>query len=254
MAHDYAKKPRATNRTSNRPNARPSARTAPRASRSRKAPEPPQKTIPGWMWLLVGTAVGAFIMFLVRLSEVKPHAPAPAVKTAPPAPKASVVKPAPVAKKPVAAPKVVELPQPVQAEPAQVTPAAKAPEPTTEEPKAQEPEPQKPRFDFYQMLKENEVPVVTTNNGSAEPTQPVIPRIFILQVASYKKPEDAEQLKVELILLNLVAKTEAVNVRNGETWYRVLVGPFESRSELAKARSTLVSNGHQALVMEFKGK
>lgn len=168
--------------------------------------------------------MGAFVMFLVRLADVDASDPTPPVRVAKPQP-AKEAKPE--VKK--AAPAPVEQ---KTAAPAKV-------------------EPQKPRFDFYKMLEENEVPVVAElgelGQVSAKPE-----RTFLLQVASFRKAEDAEQLRVELLLLNLDARTEEVTVRNGEVWHRVLTGPFESRSMLAKARSTLISNGHQALVMEYK--
>ncbi|HEY7771791.1 MAG TPA: SPOR domain-containing protein [Marinagarivorans sp.] len=215
MAHDYAKKTRS------------SAKAKPRTSakRTRKsAPPPPATSVPGWLWLVVGIAMGAFVMFLVRLADVDASDPTPPVRVAKPQP-AKEAKPE--VKK--AAPAPVEQ---KTAAPAKV-------------------EPQKPRFDFYKMLEENEVPVVAElgelGQVSAKPE-----RTFLLQVASFRKAEDAEQLRVELLLLNLDARTEEVTVRNGEVWHRVLTGPFESRSMLAKARSTLISNGHQALVMEYK--
>jgi Cell division protein len=73
---------------------------------------------------------------------------------------------------------------------------------------------------------------------------------YILQVASFKNADDAEQLKVELILLNLEAQIEKARIRNGETWHRVLVGPFLSRSQRETARATLVANRYEALVLK----
>ncbi|MFT5084484.1 MAG: cell division protein FtsN, partial [Lentisphaeria bacterium] len=73
---------------------------------------------------------------------------------------------------------------------------------------------------------------------------------FILQVASFKSLKDAERVRAELILLNLEAKTETAKVRNGETWHRVLVGPFESHSKLSKARNMLLTNRYEALVLK----
>ena len=71
-------------------------------------------------------------------------------------------------------------------------------------------------------------------------------------MASFKSKNDAEHLRAQLILLNLTAQTERAKVRNGGVWHRVLVGPFTSRSKLAKARSTLLSNNHEALVLKRK--
>ena len=219
MAHDYAKKTRSS--------AKAKPRTRAKSTR-KSAPPPPATSVPGWLWLVVGIAMGAFVMFLVRLADVDASDSAPPARVTQPQP-AEVVKP-------------------------EVKKTATKPAPAPVEKKTTAPakvEPQKPRFDFYKMLEENEVPVVTeVGEQGVVTTKPE--RTFILQVASFRKAEDAEQLRVELLLLNLDARTEEVTVRNGEVWHRVLTGPFESRSMLAKARSTLISNGHQALVMEFK--
>lgn len=206
MAHDYAKKSRST-------------KTPAKPRRSSKPKVAERKAIPGWVWLFVGTVMGAFVMFLVRLADIDPNEP-------PSARPQEII--------PTSAPK----PQP-------------KPKRNTKQTKETEVVPQKPRFDFYQILKENEVPVAVQdpNDPSAKPAKP---RTFILQVASFKASADAEQLKVELILLALEARTEQVTVRNGELWHRVLVGPFDNRSRLSKARNKLISNGHQALVLEYK--
>lgn len=123
---------------------------------------------------------------------------------------------------------------------AQKTPKPEATKPAT-----------KPRFDFYRILKEAEV-IIPRSEESQAYTEPKTDNSaeYILQVGSFKKSADAEQLRVELLLLNLQAQTETAKLRNGETWHRVLVGPFTSRSKLAKARSILVSNRLEALVLK----
>lgn len=156
--------------------------------------------VPAWVWLFTGTVLGAFIMFLVRLSETDPRQPVPVAQT-------------PVSE-----------------------PAGK----------------QQPRFDFYDLLKETKVEIPDT----IAPNPEIVPEAaspeveYILQVASFRGESEAEQLRAELILLNLDAQVEQAKIRNGETWHRVLVGPFVSRSRLAKARSTLISHNHEALVLK----
>ncbi len=242
MPQDYAKKNRSPNKSS------PKRRTT-------KSKPAPRRVVPGWIWLVVGVLVGAFVMFLVRLSDVEPskssHQSTP-----------KDVNPA--AKLP---PKQLKKTEPKTAKAnntgvkktdnkkAKTSSHKTAPSESTKKSKQAvtsevKEQPQKPRFDFYKMLKENEVPVFATpDDGSNKPAKP---RTFILQVASFKSAADAEQLKVELILLGLESKAERVVVRNGEVWNRVLVGPFNDRSKLSKARNKLISNGHQALVMAFK--
>ena len=170
-----------------------------RRSRSQSHRDRIESRVPAWVWLFTGTVLGAFIMFLVRLSET--DIPRGKVQTA---------------DKPTAV------------------------------------EQQQPRFDFYDLLKEIEVEVPEGAGGQeTESSQIESDSVeYILQVASFRGANDADQLRAELILLNLEARVEQVKIRNGETWHRVLVGPFQSRSRLAKARSTLVSNNHEALILK----
>ncbi|WP_019603501.1 SPOR domain-containing protein [Teredinibacter turnerae] len=178
-----------------------------RSSNRRKSNEP---RVPAWVWLFTGCVLGAFIMFLMRLSQLDPVQRIADSKTT----SSSSAK---VAKK--------------------------------------ESKPTQPKFDFYEVLKETRVsiPELTDKDNtvsSDEPPAQTDTYEYILQVASFKNVDDAEELRVQLLLLNLDARVERAEVRKGDTWNRVLVGPFESRSLLAKARSTLVSNHHEALVLK----
>lgn len=156
--------------------------------------------IPSWVWLFTGVVLGAFIMFLIHLSDTDTHQAIP------------------------------------------VSPK--------EDTKNKTPSTKDIKFDFYEILKNNKVDV-----GPTEPTQSAsntatVQTDYLLQVASFKSMQDAERLRAELILLNLSAITEIAKVRDGETWHRVIVGPFTSRSKLASARDTLLSNNHEALVLK----
>ncbi|HBO7458057.1 TPA: SPOR domain-containing protein, partial [Pseudomonas aeruginosa] len=51
------------------------------------------------------------------------------------------------------------------------------------------------------------------------------------------------------ILLGQSVNVEAGNVRD-ETWYRVMVGPFNSRDQLSQAQKTLSSNGFSNLLLQ----
>lgn len=201
MTQDFAKKPRSSSRNSSRNNARSSSRGNGGRGNSRK--QAPKSQVPGWVWLFTGTVLGAFIMFLVYLSDL---------------------------------PQQTETPSTTQTE--------QTPE-NTQLPK--------PRFDFYQLLKESEVPVHRTKDieqvQAAKATEE-----YLLQVGSFKKNTDADRLRAELILLNLDAQVETVTVRSGETWHRVVVGPYLSHSKMAAARSVLISNEISPLLLKRKVK
>ncbi len=111
----------------------------------------------------------------------------------------------------------------------------------------------KPRFDFYKLLQESEVIVPATEKMPDEdkaPEQTAPNTEFILQVGSFPNRPEADKYRAELILLNLDAHIETVEIHKGEIWHRVMVGPFDSQQKLASARSTLVTNQYSPLVMK----
>ena len=105
-----------------------------------------------------------------------------------------------------------------------------------------------PRFDFYQLLKEQDVmvPDIMPELADTESDNTV----YLLQAGSFRNSADADQLRAQLLLLNLTATVEKARTRTGDTWHRVLVGPFESRSKLAKARSILASHEISSLLLK----
>lgn len=109
---------------------------------------------------------------------------------------------------------------------------------------------QKPRFDFYTLLRDSEV-IVPDPVEMQKPLAPAAEEyVFLLQTGSFKQLTDADSLRAQLLLLNLTATVEAANTRPGETWYRVLVGPFDSSEKLADARSILAENRIENLLLK----
>ena len=120
-------------------------------------------------------------------------------------------------------------------------------------PKVRDNKTPKPRFDFYKLLQESETIVPASETPSttvveAEKNQDNIE--YILQVGSFPSSVDADKLRAQLILLNLKAHIEKVEIRKGELWHRVVVGPFDTQAALASGRSQLVSNQYNALVLK----
>jgi cell division protein FtsN len=117
---------------------------------------------------------------------------------------------------------------------------------TTEPAKVTTPQ---PRFDFYEILKDREI---TVPDRSAEIQASVPDDIdYFLQAASFRSDQEADKLRVELLLSNMEANIEP-STKNGQTWYRVIAGPFDSRSKMAKARSVLASQGMSPLLLKRK--
>lgn len=134
------------------------------------------------------------------------------------------------------------------------TPKAQPEAPTEEsKPTNNESKTPKPRFDFYKLLQESEQIVPATETiGDAEKSaeHPVSNIEYILQVGSFPNQPEADKLRAQLILLNLDAHIESVEIHKGEVWHRVVVGPFDSQEKLATARSSLVANQYTALVLK----
>jgi cell division protein FtsN len=120
--------------------------------------------------------------------------------------------------------------------------AAIDPEPAAEQPP-------KPRFDFYTLLPEQTIEV-EVDPGEVAKTRTTKPtELYLLQAGSFRQKEDAERRRAELILLDLNPKVEESTGDNGR-WFRVYVGPFESRSRLAKARSLTASQNIDTLLLK----
>ncbi|MBB3047626.1 cell division protein FtsN [Litorivivens lipolytica] len=107
------------------------------------------------------------------------------------------------------------------------------------------------QFDFFTLLPEREVIVPEEQQPREESSANQEQFQYILQAGSFKTNADADRRRAELLLLGLEAKIEAVEA-NGDTWHRVYVGPFTSRSKLSKARTTLISEGIETLLLKRK--
>lgn len=106
-----------------------------------------------------------------------------------------------------------------------------------------------PRFDFYTLLPGQKVEVEVDPASVAAARSSSGDDRYLLQAGSFKQAEDADRRRGELILLGLEAQVEEANGDNGR-WYRVYIGPFESRSKLAKARSLTAQQGIDTLLLK----
>jgi cell division protein FtsN len=106
----------------------------------------------------------------------------------------------------------------------------------------------RPRFDFYKLLPEQ------TSDVEVEPAEVATPRAsntenYLLQAGSFRQREDADRRRAELLLLGLEPTVEQADGDNGR-WFRVYVGPFASRSQMAKARSLTAGQGIDTLLLK----
>ena len=111
--------------------------------------------------------------------------------------------------------------------------------------------PPKPRFDFYTLLPEQSIDVDVAPAEVAKPrnTATASTEVYLLQAGSFRQQEDADRRRAELLLLGLEPKVEDTSGDNGR-WFRVYLGPFESRSSMAKARSLTAALDIDTLVLK----
>lgn len=154
----------------------------------------------------------------------------------------------------------------IGARPRSLQPAASSSE--VEPEPAESTEIQPLHYEFYNLLKEQEV-VVPDEELEAAPRKPPADRVatpeaelaapaaqvpksgYLIQVSSTQSARDADGLKARLTLLGLHAQVNKASIK-GKTWYRVRVGPFNSAQAVQQARKQLASNGHNTLVIKIR--
>lgn len=180
----------------------------PKKGATRRTPPPPKRKTAWWLWLLVPAILVAFIYGLTQLNQVVPKAKS--------VEKEKIQVPAP-------APKPKPAPAPAKAEvKANVAP-------------------KKDTFEFYQILQDSEV---DTSHVDAYQYTPRGEQDFyyMIQAASFRNAEDADRLRAKLILSGMVeANIRKTMGKGDQPWYRVVLGPYESRSKMNRAEDKLVS-------------
>ncbi len=130
--------------------------------------------------------------------------------------------------------------------PAPAKPATTAKTPSTAPSKNQKQD--EKRFEFYEMLEKSEVETSQVDAYKSTPKDPKSQSKYLLQAGSFKLKADAEKMRAQLILLGLPnVHTNTSKNKDGTLWFRVRVGPFESRSHQAKAYDKLVQQNIQPL-------
>ena len=88
----------------------------------------------------------------------------------------------------------------------------------------------------------------TAGGISGEDTPPV-QATYILQVRSYPDPDSADAKRAEIILNGLSADV-VKTLENGQTWYRVFSGPYNSQEAALAAQQTLQNSGIDSIVIK----
>lgn len=213
--------------------AKSSNRGATRRQAPKKKRQLQQKQLPGWIWLVAGLAMGLFVAFLMHLGQLQKQSDG-----------ADLVAPA-------------------------------QPKTKKETTKMQKPKSNLPQFDFYAVLPKMEVVLPKseqkpesrsqskkTRSHKATPsteaqthkTQPVAAADdkgeFLLQAGSFKSQASAEKLRAEFTLQGFSVSVQPGTLSNGETWYRVMVGPFGDRGAMRHAQDKLAANNVDTLPIQ----
>ncbi len=130
-------------------------------------------------------------------------------------------------------------------------PAGPGPAQTARQPDSNEEanEPPRPRFDFYTLLPQQTIDVEPDPGETPANRTGKSAEFYLLQAGSFKQREDADRRRAQLLLLGLDPKIEETNGDNGR-WYRVYLGPFQSRSKLSKARSLTAAQDIDTLLLK----
>lgn len=132
------------------------------------------------------------------------------------------IAPPPVAPQPVAPPRPVTTPVTPPPQVAAIQPRALPAEPKQPPPQQQQP------------------PV--TPQPQVKTPAPAKEKIF-LQAGSFRKNDEAENMKARLALLGVFASVQAIDLAEKGTWYRVRIGPFNNKTDSDQTSASLRENG-----------
>ncbi len=107
----------------------------------------------------------------------------------------------------------------------------------------------KPRYDFFTVLPNQELDLASDVEPAGLSDNASDADLYLLQAGSFRLQTDADRRRGELALLGLTATIEETRGDNG-IWFRVYVGPFESRSAMARARSITAQQSIDTLLLK----
>lgn len=84
---------------------------------------------------------------------------------------------------------------------------------------------------------------VLVSEKKVMPTTPANKESYMIQIASFNKRQDAEHLKASLVLRGFNVVISSIQ-RQAVTWYRVTIGPFNSRTDAEKAQVIVRQSEH----------
>ncbi|MFZ5724486.1 MAG: SPOR domain-containing protein [Pseudomonadota bacterium] len=122
------------------------------------------------------------------------------------------------------------------------------------------------KFEFYTMLPKQQVVAPVTGNKTTVATPPPTPTAeekaaakppasapatttpapaaggkYLLQAGSFRTRDEADRRRAQLLLSGLPVSVQGAKLANGETWHRVMVGPFTDEAAMLKAQKQLAA-------------
>jgi cell division protein FtsN len=106
-----------------------------------------------------------------------------------------------------------------------------------------------PEYEFFEVLPSQSITVDIDPADLPKPRAEGTAKKYLLQAGSFRQAEDADRRRGELLLLGLDPRVEDTQGDTGR-WFRVVLGPFESRSAMAKARSLTAQQDIDTLLIQ----
>ncbi len=200
-----------------------------------------KKSLPGYIWLLSGLAIGLFVAFIVYLDKQ------------------------PENEKDFGSAVQYEL-EKLKQQANNKTPAlttAQANQPANQQASQETNERKEPKFNFYTILPELEILIPESEtrppeiknkinaSTNANTNTAASSKQYVLQVGSFQNIVDAEKLKANLAFLGMEANIQHVTI-NKQAWHRVRTGPYQNRQQLYKNQKRLKQNNIASISMELK--
>ena len=192
-----------------------------RKTRRKSTPSQSSRPTPGWVWMLIGLLIGLGVAAVLYIQGADRSVDLQALFSAP---ESTTDAPA-------------RTPTPIERERA---PAA-----------------DEPRFRYYELLPEDEVRVPRREREAPPPGPPASAAPapedpVILQTGSFRRFTQADEMKARLSLLGLDPQVHEVQIQ-GETWYRVHLGPFDDEDRIRQTLERLRSENIEALRLRYQG-
>ena len=141
-----------------------------------------------------------------------------------------------------------DTPQPTLSEPTNQTSSSNTSTATERALTIEQEVPEAPEnfYTFYKLLISGEVPIDLEEGKASDEAVAEKLKSTIIQIASFRNAEAAEDARVTLLFLDLRARVISPSPTNGG-WYRLVLGPFKSIRDMQATVDTLTKNGYNPL-------